>query len=137
MLTWSYFAYNSKNMGQCGSDTLKSFSTFYLCVCVCVCACACACAWILIPLPFLYHLQCTNVLLRMLVQKFVHLTQMIDIYGVWIWKTLKCSGSLRHDPFFINQMNLSSDKSLNKPVITPKFIQACLYLETSVARYKT
>ena len=24
MFTWSYFAYNSKNMGQCGSDTLMS-----------------------------------------------------------------------------------------------------------------
>ena len=23
MLTWSYFAYNSKNMGQYGSDTLR------------------------------------------------------------------------------------------------------------------
>ena len=28
MLTWSYFAYNSKNMGQCGSDTLM-MTTFY------------------------------------------------------------------------------------------------------------
>lgn len=81
-----------------------------------------------LSLPF------TNVFLRLLVQKFVRLIEMIDIYGVWIWKTLKCSGSLRHDsdmfrslcvyigmflPVLLsnfNQMNLSSDKSLNKPV---------------------